>query len=95
VNRSTGPRRRLEPVPDAPTSIPAGLLTPRPEPFSHLLDREALEPDATLHVVGPGVAGASPEPLTGWRFIVHNLIAHPLLVLCPPLGERLHDWTLP
>lgn len=24
---------------------------------------------------------------------VHNLIAHPLLVLWPSLGERLHDWT--
>lgn len=29
------------------------------------------------------------------RFIIHNLIAHPLLVLCPPLGERLHDLTSP
>lgn len=26
-------------------------------------------------------------------WIVHNLVAHPLLVLCPPLGDRLHDWT--
>lgn len=28
------------------------------------------------------------------RFI-HNVIAHPLLVLCPPLGEWLHDRTRP
>lgn len=24
---------------------------------------------------------------------VHNLVAHPLMVLCPPLGDRLHEWT--
>ena len=29
---------------------------------------------------------------TFW-YSVHNLIAHPLLVLWPPLGNRLHDWT--
>ena len=29
------------------------------------------------------------------RFAIHNLIAHPLLVLCPPLGEWLHDKTIP
>ena len=28
-----------------------------------------------------------------WR--VHNLVAHPLLVLCPPVGEWLHDRTAP
>lgn len=28
------------------------------------------------------------------RFI-HNVVAHPLLVLCPPLGEWLHDRTEP
>ena len=26
---------------------------------------------------------------------VHNLVAHPLLVLCPPVGEWLHDRTSP
>ncbi len=26
---------------------------------------------------------------------VHNVIAHPLLVLCPPLGEWLHERTDP
>lgn len=26
---------------------------------------------------------------------VHNVVAHPLLVLCPPLGEWLHDRTVP
>lgn len=31
----------------------------------------------------------------GWRWSVHNLVAHPLLVLYPPLGERLHDATAP
>lgn len=25
--------------------------------------------------------------------VVHNVVAHPLLVLCPPLGEWLHDKT--
>lgn len=29
------------------------------------------------------------------RYFVHNVIAHPLLVLCPPLGEWLHERTLP
>lgn len=29
------------------------------------------------------------------RWFVHNVIAHPLLVLCPPLGWRLHDLTAP
>lgn len=28
------------------------------------------------------------------RFVVHNLVAHPLLVLCPPLGRFLHDGTI-
>lgn len=27
-------------------------------------------------------------------YVVHNLIAHPLLVLCPPLGRWLHDRTI-
>jgi hypothetical protein len=26
---------------------------------------------------------------------VHNVLAHPLLELCPPLGERLHNRTAP
>lgn len=29
------------------------------------------------------------------RFALHNAIAHPLLVLCPPLGRWLHDRTAP
>ena len=24
---------------------------------------------------------------------IHNLVAHPLLVLCPPLGRWLHERT--
>ncbi len=28
-------------------------------------------------------------------WLVHNLVAHPLLVLCPPVGEWLHDRTAP
>lgn len=31
--------------------------------------------------------------MNGFWFAVHNLVAHPLLVLCPPIGTRLHDWT--
>ena len=27
--------------------------------------------------------------------LVHNVVAHPLLELCPPLGEWLHDRTAP
>jgi hypothetical protein len=26
-------------------------------------------------------------------WIIHNLIAHPLLVLYPKLGNKLHDYT--
>lgn len=33
-------------------------------------------------------------PLKLHRF-VHNVVAHPLLVLYPPLGEWLHDRTDP
>ena len=29
------------------------------------------------------------------RYFVHNVIAHPLLALCPPLGEWLHERTIP
>lgn len=29
------------------------------------------------------------------RWIVHNVIAHPLLILCPLLGRWLHDRTAP
>lgn len=28
-------------------------------------------------------------------WLIHNLVAHPLLVLCPPIGEWLHDLTAP
>lgn len=28
------------------------------------------------------------------KWWVHNLVAHPLLILCPPLGEWLHDRTI-
>lgn len=37
-----------------------------------------------------------PGSVRAWlRHAVHNLVAHPLLVLCPPLGRRLHDATVP
>jgi hypothetical protein len=29
------------------------------------------------------------------RFVLHNVVVHPLLVLCPPLGDWLHDRTAP
>jgi hypothetical protein len=28
-----------------------------------------------------------------WWWIVHNVVAHPLLILWPRIGVRLHDWT--
>ncbi len=28
-------------------------------------------------------------------WVLHNLVAHPLLVVCPPLGRWLHDATAP
>lgn len=30
-----------------------------------------------------------------FRYFVHNVIAHPLLVLWPGMGEWLHDLTAP
>lgn len=30
-----------------------------------------------------------------WRRVAHNVVAHPLLVLWPTVGERLHDATVP
>lgn len=32
--------------------------------------------------------------MSAMKWWVHNLVAHPLLVLCPPLGEWLHERTL-
>lgn len=34
--------------------------------------------------------------MSGWlsRFL-HNVVAHPLLIICPPLGEWLHERTTP
>lgn len=28
-----------------------------------------------------------------WWYALHNLVAHPLLILCPPLGDILHRRT--
>lgn len=36
-----------------------------------------------------------PPPPWSVRWVIHNLFAHPLLVLFPPLGEWLHDRTEP
>ena len=33
-----------------------------------------------------------PSPF--WRWVLHNTVAHPLIVLCPPVGRRLHDWSI-
>lgn len=32
--------------------------------------------------------------MTWFWFAVHDLVAHPLMTLCPPVGNRLHDWLL-
>jgi hypothetical protein len=29
------------------------------------------------------------------RWWVHNLIAHPMLIICPPIGRWLHRITAP
>ena len=29
------------------------------------------------------------------RWALHNLVAHPMLVLCPPIGEWLHEISEP
>lgn len=52
------------------------------------------EPDPDLMVREPttlGLLDLSPR----LRWFVHNVIAHPLLVICPRLGWRLHDRTIP
>lgn len=36
-----------------------------------------------------------PAVATTPRWAVHNIIAHPLLVLWPRFGVWLHDWTIP
>ena len=35
------------------------------------------------------------DPIGRLRWILHNIVAHPLMVLLPPLGEWLHDLTAP
>lgn len=36
-----------------------------------------------------------PRPRRHRPGFLHNVLAHPLLVLCPPLGEWLHARTRP
>lgn len=43
------------------------------------------------HTVKPTLAAIAD---TG-RWWLHHLVAHPLIVLCPPVGRRLHDATAP
>lgn len=31
----------------------------------------------------------------GWDYVIHNVAAHPLLVVAPRLGESLHELTVP
>lgn len=33
--------------------------------------------------------------MTRLHWVIHNVIAHPLLVICPPLGAWIHDNTTP
>lgn len=46
-----------------------------------------------------GAAAAVPFVIAvkrfGWSDVLHNCVAHPLLSLCPWLGERLHQRTEP
>lgn len=57
---------------------------------SRRVDSDALDED--VHGFEPALV---PDVAPGWRWWVHNLVAHPLLVLCPPAGEWLHDRTEP
>ena len=41
---------------------------------------------------GAGMRAARVLRKRGWR-AVHNIVAHPMLEVCPLWGERLHDWT--
>jgi hypothetical protein len=31
--------------------------------------------------------------ITGFWFVIHNVIAHPLLATRAPWADRFHDWT--
>lgn len=76
-------RRRREPwgpqSPYPPVDVDALGVMFRREP----------DPDRLLPLRG------YPAPWPLWKKVVHNVVAHPLLVLCPPLGARLHDATEP
>lgn len=43
----------------------------------------------------PDGEGTDAPTEKGWSFawFLHHALAHPLLVLCPRLGEPLHTWT--
>lgn len=44
--------------------------------------------------IGPVILHMRP-PGRWWSRALHNCLAHPLLILCPPLGEWLHERTEP
>lgn len=82
------------------------VTTGRPWVTTDELERSQRSKLAAIWAQGlePGWAGRAREFMhtskkaddwpSSHRF-VHNVLAHPLLVLCPPLGQRLHDQTAP
>lgn len=71
----------LERVAVAPGDDPERL-----ERLADLIARKRVEVDRTivLHMRPRG---------PWWSRAAHNCLAHPLLILCPPLGEWLHERT--
>lgn len=73
-------------IPPPPCPVHAPPTTPAPAP--------AFIPTVTMNGTPPPM----PEPAavtSGWRWVIHNVVAHPLLVLWPRLGEWLHERTEP
>lgn len=65
------------------------MTSPRPiPPPPTSLDEQLAELRKACHELAVKLAAE-------WVRIVHNVVAHPLLVICPPIGEWLHDLTAP
>lgn len=85
----------IDPQP-LPLEHPASLIFPHgPETSRRITD------DGTLVIQFDQSwdDGGAPEPVLDrpalWRWAVHNVVAHPLLVLWPSVGRWLHDRTIP
>lgn len=62
-----------------------------PEDSEHELDATAC-----INSLRGAIDDLTPPPFETptWKWAIHNLVAHPLLVLIPPVGRILHDLTI-